>query len=105
MSVKLLTEHHLEFLEFKGGCTASSEFTPVKIPHCWKVHVTANIECRKGHGYRQDPHQNQHVPCLQLGDITIARGWLFCTVIGLVKFTWYTNLNHFCLHDLNGFAQ
>ena len=29
MSVKLLTEHHLEFLSFKGGCTGSSECTLV----------------------------------------------------------------------------
>ena len=25
MIVKLLTEHHLEFLSLKGGCTGSSE--------------------------------------------------------------------------------
>ena len=31
MSVKLLTEHHLEFLRFKRGCTGSSEYTLVKI--------------------------------------------------------------------------
>ena len=30
MSVKLLTEHHLDFLRVKGGCTGSSESTPVK---------------------------------------------------------------------------
>ena len=36
MSVKLLTEHHLEFRSLKGGCTGSSESTFVKIPHCWK---------------------------------------------------------------------
>ena len=30
MSVKLLTEHHLEFLSFIGGCTGSSESTLVK---------------------------------------------------------------------------
>ena len=30
MGVKLLTEHHLEFLSFKGGCTGSSESTLVK---------------------------------------------------------------------------
>ena len=35
-SVKLLTEHHLEFLSFKGGCTGSSTSTLVKIPHFWK---------------------------------------------------------------------
>ena len=30
MSVKLLTEHHLEFLSLKGGCTGSSESNYVK---------------------------------------------------------------------------
>ena len=43
MSVKLLTEHHLEFLSLKGGCRGSSESTLVKMPHCWKSHVTAHI--------------------------------------------------------------
>ena len=43
MSVKLLTEHHLEFLSLKGGCTGSSESTLVKIPHCCKSHVTAHL--------------------------------------------------------------
>ena len=43
MIVKLLTEHHLEFLSFTGGCTGSSESTLVKIPHCWKSRVTAQI--------------------------------------------------------------
>ena len=40
MSVKLLTEHHLEFLSLKGGCTGLSESTLVKMPHRWKSHVT-----------------------------------------------------------------
>ena len=30
MSVKLLTEHHLEVLSLKGGCTGSSESSHVK---------------------------------------------------------------------------
>ena len=30
MIVKLLTEHHLEFLSLKGGCSGSSESTLVK---------------------------------------------------------------------------
>ena len=42
-SVKLLTENHLEFLSFKGGCTGSSESTLVKIPHCLKSHVNAHL--------------------------------------------------------------
>ena len=43
MSVKLLTEHNLEFLSLKGGWTGSSESTLVKMPHCWKSHVTTLI--------------------------------------------------------------
>ena len=43
MTVKLLNEHHLEFLSLKGGCRGWSESTLVKIPHCWKSHVTAHI--------------------------------------------------------------
>ena len=34
MSVKLLTEHGLEFVSLKGGCTGSSESTLVRMPHC-----------------------------------------------------------------------
>ena len=41
MSVKLLTEHHLEGLSFKGCCAGSSESTLVKMPHFWQSHVTA----------------------------------------------------------------
>ena len=43
MSVKLLTEYHLEFLRLTGGCTGSSESTHVKMPHCWKSHVTPHL--------------------------------------------------------------
>ena len=43
MSVKLLTEHHLEFVSLKGGCTGPSESTHVKMPHCWKSHATAQL--------------------------------------------------------------
>ena len=43
MSVKLLTEHHLEFLSLKGGCRGSSESTHVKMPHCWKSHALAQV--------------------------------------------------------------
>ena len=43
MSVKLLTEHHLEFLSLKGGCTGSSESTLVKMPHYWKSHAAAQF--------------------------------------------------------------
>ena len=43
MSVKLLTEQHLEWLCLKGGCTGLSESALVKMPHCLKWHVVAQI--------------------------------------------------------------
>ena len=43
MIVKLLTEQNLAFLSLKGGCTGSSESTLVKMPHCWKSHVRAQL--------------------------------------------------------------
>ena len=43
MIVKLLTEHHLEFLSLKEGCRGWSESTHVKIPHCWKSHALAQF--------------------------------------------------------------
>ena len=43
MTFKLLTEHHLELLSLKGGYTGWSEFTLVKMPHCWKSHIMAHI--------------------------------------------------------------
>ena len=48
MNVKLLTEHHLEFLCLKGGCKGSSESTLVKMPHCWKSHDTAQTRGPEG---------------------------------------------------------
>ena len=47
MSVKLLTEHHLEFLSLKGGCTGLSESTLVKMPHCWKSHHIDHWKCSR----------------------------------------------------------
>ena len=43
MSVKLLTEHDLEFLNLTGRCSGSYESTLVKLPHCWKSHVAAHF--------------------------------------------------------------
>ena len=43
MIVKLLTEHHLEFLSLIGGWRGSSKSTHVKMPHCWKSHALAQI--------------------------------------------------------------
>ena len=44
MIVKLLTEHHLEFLSLKGGCRGSPESTHVKMSHCWKSHAMAHMQ-------------------------------------------------------------
>ena len=43
MTVKLLTEHCLEFLGLKRGCRGSSESTLVKMSNCWKSHAAAHM--------------------------------------------------------------
>ena len=43
MNVQLLAEQHFEFLSLKEGCTEWSESTLVKLPYCWKSHVTAHF--------------------------------------------------------------
>ena len=43
MTVKLLAEQNLEFLSLKGGCTGSSDYIHVKVPHCWKSHVATHV--------------------------------------------------------------
>ena len=43
MRVKLLAGHNLEFLSLKGGCRGSSVSILVKTPHCWKLHVAAQM--------------------------------------------------------------
>ena len=52
MIVKLLTEHHLEFLSLEVDCTGSSESTLVKMLNCWKSHATAHIVYFKASLYR-----------------------------------------------------
>ena len=43
MNIKLLTEHHFEFLSLEMGCRGLSESTPVKMPPCLKSHVVAHL--------------------------------------------------------------
>ena len=43
MTVKLLTEHHLELLSLKKGCRGSSESTLVKMSNCWKSPAAAQL--------------------------------------------------------------
>ena len=56
MSVKLLTEYHLEFPGLKGGCTGSAESTLFKMPHCWKSHITAHDKISKPIGQKLAGH-------------------------------------------------
>ena len=43
LTVTLLTEYHLQSVSLKGESTGSYKSTLVKIPHCWKSHVTAQM--------------------------------------------------------------
>ena len=43
MIVKLLPEHHLEFLSLIKGCRGLSESTLAEMSNCWKSHATAHI--------------------------------------------------------------
>ena len=43
MIVKLLNEHHLEFLSLKGGCRDSPQSTLVKMSNCWKSPAVAHM--------------------------------------------------------------
>ena len=45
MIVKLLNEHHLEFLSSKGGCRGSPESTFFKMSNCWKSNAPTQIVC------------------------------------------------------------
>ena len=71
MSVKLLTEHHLEYLGLKGGCRGSSESTLVKMTHCLKSHDTAHLcyinfqifysQTQFRHSRTSDIYRNTHI--------------------------------------------
>ena len=43
MIVKLLTEHHLEYLSLKGDCGGSSKATLVKMSNIRKSHAAARM--------------------------------------------------------------
>ena len=44
MIVKLLNEHHVEFLSLKGGLSESTLF---KMSYCWKSHAAAHLGAAK----------------------------------------------------------
>ena len=68
MSVKLLTERHLEVLNLKGGCTGSSEPALVKMPQCWKSHVAAHLVIISS---RRVKHTDQTAPAICCGFYTL----------------------------------
>ena len=72
MSVKLLTEHHLEFLSLNG-----SESKLVKMPHYWKSHVAGHlcISEAKG-GQRTEPGETPRFDWCS-GDLTLGRTTLW----------------------------
>ena len=56
MDVKLLTKFFLEFLSIKAGCTGMSKSYLVKMPHCWKSHITAQTVLLRR---KKDGHQSE----------------------------------------------
>ena len=62
MNIKLLAEHHLEILSLTEGCTGSSESIHVKMPHCWKSHVVAQMWAR-GLNFDLGLHRHRFVVC------------------------------------------
>ena len=70
MSVKLLTQRHLEFLSLTGGCTGSSESTLVKMPHCWKSHVAAHLLIRV-YGYLSHGRPVMNQTCLLIYAVSL----------------------------------
>ena len=76
MSVKLLSEHHLEFLSVKVGCTGSSESNLVKMPHCLISHAAAHLgldenTCLWGFGNNTVADQPAH-PCRLISAFVIS---------------------------------
>ena len=64
MSVKLLTEHHLEFLGLERGYTGSYESTLVKMPHFWISNVATHVyNCLGRIGFDDiKPYKGDEVP-------------------------------------------
>ena len=88
MTVKLLSEHHLEFLSLKGGDIGSSEPELVKMPHCWKLHV---INSR----YKLRIERQISVPRLSF--------WRWRTILDINKGVCVRRIPDVILHTLNCF--
>ena len=81
MVVKLLTEHHLEFLSLIGGCCGSSESTHVKLTTLLEISCTGSffIFCfsrqiiQRGEGVRTNIENNR--PHRPASDSLVASTW------------------------------
>ena len=62
----------MEFLSLKGGCRGSPEPTLVKIPHCWKSHVTAQLLISGVWFILFDISKSVALPAADLGDQTVS---------------------------------
>ena len=71
MIVKLLTEHHLEFLRLTGGCKGLSQSTHDKILHCWKS--MSRLNSKTGGGARVYFRETfVKIKSSQIGEITLS---------------------------------
>ena len=102
MIVKLLTEHHLEFLSLKGGCRGSSVSTWfVKMSNCWKSHAGAHLSSFFMHSLylRKMPRSNSKSICrgLVLCKISDCSLWsMRLTRKKLIFTVWLPTSKHVC---------
>ena len=109
-----MTEHHLEFLSLKGGCTGSSVSTLVNMPHSWKSHFAALIKNTSPNIFQAadtivDPYNAVLTAneMLQHADVTFCfdnealyRIWF--KTLKLTRSPEYEDLNHFIALALSG---
>ena len=99
MTVKLLTEHHLEFLSLKGGCAGSCASTLVKMSNCWKSRVTAQILSFKFSKSNEKPLFYLHINYdlyIHIDDCKTSIGmWFKCLCVWCNLTSWVYNPHAF----------
>ena len=81
---KLLTEHRLEFVSLKGGCTGSSESTLVKMRHCVAAQFmiywlrTDAYDSYLGEKENSDKYHKSSFSCMQCAVSCSSSLKLFC---------------------------